>query len=178
MDADDDPGSPDTDPVIYEVFEILRVHTEKIEQLGKLQSKGVSASRPSSWLLAGEPDADTPAVLRQRAWSDLHKWVKWIRRAYEVDNRQLPECWAEHDYFVQQLAALRCAHFEATVRPKATRDAVTWNDDWQKFLTRLRESRLVRQCGLRHEPRADELPISDVETHEIEVTGHVIPHQT
>lgn len=59
-------------------------------------------SGPITWaFLDAEEEAEQLA--------ELTKWVDWLRWRFALENRTVPECWAQHGPVVEELSALYTA---------------------------------------------------------------------
>lgn len=77
-------------------------------------------------------------VQAEVAMEELAHWVRWVVGRYDMAD-QLPCCWADHGWAVEELGALYAAWRGAYQDPDASSDALDWHEAFDRARERLRE---------------------------------------
>ena len=78
-------------------------------------------------------------VAAEFAFDELAGWVSWMAERYDVAD-QLPECWAEHGWAVEELSALYTSWRGAYEDPEASAEAgLDWHESFERARDRLRD---------------------------------------
>lgn len=99
---------------------------------GGPESDGAEAIRPWNWR-ALDP------VACEFAFDELVGWVDWLVGRYDIAD-QLPACWANHGWAVEELSALYFSWLSAYEDPESRAEAaLDWHESFERARERVRD---------------------------------------
>ena len=135
-----------------DLLELTRHVVEQADELARLRM--MLAQRPSSatGFVLGIDELPMPFIWNELDPNDaeqtmirLNHWVQWLVNRYRLDDH-IPECWAHHGAFTEELTALWIA-WETAYRQPPNPDAATrWHNELGWLLNRITTTWKRQSC--------------------------------